>query len=146
MRKCLYCEKEFLAPSINSKYCSESHRKYHWKKRNWEKVKADQRKWFKEQRIERPEYFRHFVRNREAQKKANGGNFSLKEWEDMKLASKYTCKYCGLKEPKIKLTQDHIQPLSKGGKHDVGNIQPLCFSCNSRKKDKIIDNIPINST
>src|SRR5574343_580029 len=139
VRKCLYCDKEFEAPTTNAKYCSESHRKYHWKKRNWEKIKADQRKWFKESRIIRPEYFRQFVRNRKEKKKANGGYVSLQEWEDMKKRFNYTCQLCRKKEPEIKLTQDHIFPLSKGGMHNITNIQPLCVGCNSSKNNRIFE-------
>ncbi len=44
------------------------------------------------------------------------------------------CMICGTKE---NLTIDHIIPQSKGGKDSVDNLQILCFSCNSRKHDKM---------
>ncbi len=40
------------------------------------------------------------------------------------------CNICGLT---IKLTVDHIYPLSKGGENKLENMQILCGSCNSRK-------------
>jgi 5-methylcytosine-specific restriction endonuclease McrA len=46
------------------------------------------------------------------------------------------CLRCGCAGP---LTIDHIIPVSKGGIDSLGNIQPLCRSCNSWKSTKTVD-------
>jgi 5-methylcytosine-specific restriction endonuclease McrA len=78
-------------------------------------------------------------RNRFLRKiKSNFGTHSFGEWEDLKAKYNWTCPCCNEKEPEIKLTEDHIIPLSRGGSDNIENIQPLCKSCNCKKHTKII--------
>jgi 5-methylcytosine-specific restriction endonuclease McrA len=50
------------------------------------------------------------------------------------------CLCCELTESDgIKLTKDHVVPLSKGGDNWITNLQPLCERCNNEKADEIID-------
>ncbi len=46
------------------------------------------------------------------------------------------CLRCGINE---KLTLDHIIPISKGGENKIFNLQTLCKSCNSIKRDTYKD-------
>lgn len=67
------------------------------------------------------------------------GSHTWNEWEAKKARYFWMCLCCKQHEPKIKLTQDHIVPLSKGGSDNIENIQPLCLRCNLIKSTKIID-------
>lgn len=44
-----------------------------------------------------------------------------------------TCVNCGTRD---KMSIDHIIPLSRGGRHSIGNLQPMCTPCNSSKNDR----------
>lgn len=78
-------------------------------------------------------------RRRKALKKSSvTGHHTGKEWMDLKESLNNECQICFRGEDKVKLVRDHKIPLSKGGCDDISNIQPLCVSCNSRKKDKIL--------
>jgi 5-methylcytosine-specific restriction endonuclease McrA len=62
------------------------------------------------------------------------GKIDKKLWEAKLLELNGECQMCKTKE---KITIDHIIPLSKGGKNNIDNLQPLCISCNCSKNNKI---------
>ena len=123
-------------------------KKYREKRKEWsrkykllhpEKIKEwstryNRKRGIKPRRKASPPAF--YAARHRARKKGNGGSHTIAEWEHLKALYSWTCPCCWRKEPMIKLTEDHIVPLSKGGTDDIGNIQPLCKSCNSKKHTK----------
>ena len=45
------------------------------------------------------------------------------------------CAACGKPPPS---TVDHVVPLSRGGRHEAHNLQPLCKKCNAKKGDRLV--------
>lgn len=82
---------------------------------------------------------RNWVKNKRNRdiKDLEGGH-TEDEWDTLLAQYNWTCPKCKLSEPEIKLTQDHIIPVSKGGSNNIENIQPLCLSCNCKKSTNII--------
>ena len=71
-------------------------------------------------------------------------SYTSKRWRDIRflvLREEPLCRHCGLIGiAKVAECVDHVVPLSKGGaEYDLSNLQPLCWSCHSRKTRK--DNI-----
>ena len=58
------------------------------------------------------------------------------QWKQILEMFNFRCAYCG-SDIKMRPTQDHVIPISKGGTHTIDNIVPACQSCNSSKKDQI---------
>ena len=84
-----------------------------------------------------------FAQRRRARLLAAEGEFSRSEWDAI-LEKHPQCPSCKRYWDQIPLpkgrrsvvTVDHIRALSRGGRNDSTNIQPLCYSCNSRKGDR----------
>lgn len=110
---------------------------YHkeFRKKYPERHKEHVRKWNERNKEKR----QVITMNRIARRKKNGGSFTSEEWEALKKSCNYSCLCCGEIEPDIKLSIDHVIPISKGGRNDIANIQPLCLPCNQRKNVKTTD-------
>jgi 5-methylcytosine-specific restriction endonuclease McrA len=65
--------------------------------------------------------------------------YTPEEWTALKALYDHRCLCCGRREPEIRLEPDHVIPLVKHGPNLIGNIQPLCKTCNRRKAAKTTD-------
>lgn len=65
------------------------------------------------------------------------GTHTADEWGTLLREVDGECPGCRRGFPK--LTLDHVRPISKGGSDAIGNLQPLCESCNKSKGPKTVD-------
>jgi len=74
-------------------------------------------------------------KGRAARRNAEVRVVTERDWR--RLCGRYhgRCAYCGAAE---ELTQDHVIPISRGGRHAIGNLLPACRSCNSSKRTRLL--------
>lgn len=147
-------EREYQKRRRQEKPEQERERLKKWRAANPEKRKEQYRRNHERHRAERnadakrrvkvlyqkhPERWLIASHARRARIAGSSGTFTTAEWEDLKAAHGHKCLSCGIAEPEIQLTVDHVVPLSKGGPNTIENIQPLCLSCNSTKKNEATD-------
>jgi len=92
-----------------------------WRRDNPDKLRSNARAW---------------SHRRRARLVNASGSYSVSKFEELCDRANNCCLCCG---KKTTLTIDHVIPLSRGGSNDIGNIQPLCLSCNCKKSDKTVD-------
>ncbi len=68
-------------------------------------------------------------------KKSSGYISGTIRYEVLKRA-KFRCELCGISADQKALEVDHILPRNSGGTDDLSNLQALCYSCNSMKRDR----------
>ena len=97
----------------------------------------EQRRRYQQANLEAHAAKEHRRRTRKTQA---GGSYTASEFKDLCCHFGNKCLCCGRND--VKLTADHVVPVSRGGTSNIENIQPLCRACNSSKRDRIIDYRP----
>ncbi|WP_444950987.1 HNH endonuclease [Micromonospora ureilytica] len=105
-----------------------------WVACNRDKIAAQN----KDYRLRYPEKFLYYQQNRARllAEHPDRKPYGLREWEALKRRHGYRCVYCG--ERPEKLEQDHVVPVSRGGRHAIANILPACKPCNLSKSDYLL--------
>lgn len=145
-RICKECERKHATINRKSEYANEyyKHRK--------EVILRCGRRYYRNHKDKAREYARRYQqteigrlnckiynqRRRARKVAADGEGISADQWQRIIKNQKNTCNMCKKRFCKSRIpSMDHIIPISKGGDHDVSNIQALCRSCNSSKSNKI---------
>lgn len=106
-----------------------------WRAANREKSRQAARQWAKDNPVKNAIQ----TANHKALLNGSEGTYTEAEWTELCARYSYLCLCCKEQKP---LTVDHVIPVTKGGRNDVSNLQPLCKECNSRKGQKTIDYRP----
>lgn len=124
-------------------------RKWHEQNPDYERERA-KRRWREDPRVrervriasrrhakEHPEYYALKAHERRTRDRAAGKMVTPEQWAHIIFAYGERCVFC--ERDDCKLTVEHLQPVSRGGTHAPANLAPACKPCNSRKKDRTVE-------
>ncbi len=137
----------FVVPSIPSGFDKKEYRKKRylvnkekilsktkeWAKNNPEKRKEIRNRW----RAKNRPLTNFLARNAFYRKDGVTGYHSFAEENDLMEKFGGICAYCPKKANGI----DHVVPIRRGGTNDISNILPCCYSCNSLKKNRTLEEL-----
>ncbi len=106
-------------------------------KKNHEKIRAYAREWQREWRKKNPEQSRLNAKKAKAKRRgAHAETVTKKQIENLFAKQRGRCAICRKKIHLATKHIDHIKAISKGGKHEIKNLQLTCPSCNMTKQNK----------
>ena len=112
----------------NSDKVRSARKKYY--RRNRESALKASQKW-KSSNLDKVREYARASRRRRRARLATVATYEVSE-KDMRRLQNSPCFYCGSSDT---IEVDHIIPISRGGTDGIGNMQSLCKSCNSSKRD-----------
>ena len=149
MKACHWCGASLEGKRPHAKYCDRTCKVKASDRRRVEDGRAnvrDRARYAKEANhrrayamrylAENPERMRAIRRKRRGQLRAERLTFDERDWARLLLQYRGCCAYCG--QTSDDLHREHVIPLSRGGRHSVGNIVPACPPCNLTKKSKLL--------
>jgi len=103
-----------------------------WYAANSERHRENDRAW----RDANPERVSVIDRNRNAKRKTRKleQSVGVVTTADIAAILAQPCLACGTRQS---ITIEHLVPLARGGAHSIGNLAPLCQSCNSSKNSML---------
>lgn len=101
-----------------------------YRERNKEALRAKKKAYYEKNK-------RKFILKARARRRSVKDELLPGEWEAMVEACGNVCIVPGCSNSPV--TQDHVIPVSKGGRHHIGNLQPICQFHNDSKHTKETD-------
>lgn len=85
---------------------------------------------------ENPERMRNIRRKRKSRIRYESKLVTERDWQRLVVRYRGCCAYCGKKDDN--LHREHVVPLSRGGRHSIGNLLPACAGCNLSKHSSFV--------
>jgi ribosomal protein S27AE len=130
---CPRCGKSFIATRSDALYCTgRCVRLAHYDRNRTERIRRAT-EWNRVNTERRRVIARAYKDCRRAW--IASGSVAVRDW--LRLLNRYggCCAYCGSAE---NIHMEHVVPLSRGGRHTIGNVLPACRDCNLSKHNKLL--------
>lgn len=137
-RPCERCGTAFTPKQSTSVFCSRlCSRRVSYAKHRTQRVAAA-REWARANPELRAAIAAQYKAARRTWETLNPGSVGIasREWRKLVRRYRHRCAYCGGNQGGIHM--DHVIPLSRGGRHAIGNVLPACQSCNLTKGAKLV--------
>jgi 5-methylcytosine-specific restriction enzyme A len=80
---------------------------------------------------------RHWIRVRKDSLTHQRSTVSMEDRLRLFFTTPRRCAQCGKEPPEVVLHVDHIEPVARGGRSGIDNLQFLCAECNEKKGAKL---------
>lgn len=131
----------------NKDKITEQHKKYY--EQNKEQISAHYKEYYEQNKdkisAHNKEYYQsprgqvvafNSQHRRRTKKQAQGNGITTEQWRECMSFFDWKCAYSGETLTKGTRSLDHIEPLNRGGEHEIWNLVPMVRSLNSSKSDK----------
>ena len=139
VRPCAQCGGSMAGKRPHAVYCSRACKNLasHVRLLSDEETHARIRQKDRERYRQDPQRYKDYANARQRRFKEHPDYRPFPESEWLKLVRRYggRCAYCG---GEGKIEQDHVVPISRGGRHAIANVLPACFNCNRAKGSKLV--------
>lgn len=103
-----------------------------WDERNPGKSNAAYRRWYERNKVAKAARLAGYQVKRQAMKRG-AGIFVVTD-RDYRRILNGRCHYCDAPATEV----DHLVPVSRGGRHAIGNLVGACRSCNASKNNRTV--------
>jgi hypothetical protein len=153
LRYCSFCKQPKDFDQFDTKFnicfdCSDKYKKYkrQYDKNHYNDIKDFRKRYYSDWKTNGGSKIRNeYENNRRELIKNINDNFSDEDWKYCLNYFDNCCAYCGKPEEQIikdynfGLIKEHVIPITRGGETIKSNILPSCNICNSKKKNKNLE-------
>lgn len=135
---CLQCGQDISHMRSDAKFCTDPCANRWDLENNRARIMATTRAWRAADPDRTRDMDRLTLQNRRQKLRGNPGSVGVasKDWQRLVRRHGGRCAYCG--ERSAALHVEHVVPVSRGGRHAIGNILPACPTCNWSKNQSLL--------